>query len=185
MKIIVGLGNVGKKYSKTRHNAGFLALDEFVRQLEQEKNDAEWTEEDKFKASIAKVEYQGQKLLLVKPLTFMNNSGEAVSKILHFFKEPLENLVVIYDDIDLPLGKIRVRENGSAGTHNGMKSIIESLGDENFTRIRIGIESRGELTHKSIDLTDFVLGEFTEKEFPLIKDSLQNSVEELKKLLQK
>jgi PTH1 family peptidyl-tRNA hydrolase len=183
MKIIVGLGNVGTKYSKTRHNSGFLALDEFEEQLIKEKISVDWKEEDKFKAGIAKVDYQGQKLLLVKPLTFMNNSGEAVSKILHFFKEPLENLIVIYDDIDLPLGKIRVRKEGSAGTHNGMKSIIEHLGQEDFTRIRIGIESRGELTHKSIDLSDFVLGEFTEKEYPVIKESLENAVEELKKLL--
>lgn len=183
MKIIVGLGNIGNKYLKTRHNCGFLAIDEFTRQLETEGTTIEWKEELKLKAAIAKIQYQDTKILLVKPMTLMNGSGEAVSKILNFFKKPLGNLIVIYDDIDLPLGTIRVRENGSAGTHNGMKSIIEHIGNKNFMRIRIGIESRGKITHKSIDLTNFVLGEFTSQEFPLIKESLQKSVEELRKLI--
>lgn len=181
MKIIVGLGNVGSKYAKTRHNAGFLALDEFTRQLEE----IDWKEESKFKAIVAKTNFQGEQILLVKPTTLMNNSGEAVSKILNFYKESSDNLIVIYDDIDLPLGTIRVRDKGSAGTHNGMKSVIEHINTENFERIRIGIESRGEITHKSIELTDFVLGEFTEKEFPLIFDALKKASEELGKLIKK
>ena len=185
MKIIVGLGNIGTKYTKTRHNAGFLALDEFTRQLETENVPYEWKEDTKLKSIISKIEYKNTQILLVKPTTLMNLSGEAVSKILNFFKVALEDLIVIYDDIDLPLGTIRVREKGSAGTHNGMRSIIEQLGDEKFQRIRIGIESRGELTHKSIDLTDFVLGEFTSKEYTLIKDSLEKTSEELKKLIEK
>ncbi|MFA6918115.1 MAG: aminoacyl-tRNA hydrolase [Candidatus Gracilibacteria bacterium] len=183
MKIIVGLGNIGTKYAKTRHNCGFLVLDEFTKQLEKADISVEWKEESKLKAFTAKVKFENQQLLLVKPTTLMNGSGEAVSKILHFFKEPLENLVVIYDDIDLPLGTIRTREKGSAGTHNGMRSIIEHLGKEEFARIRIGIESRGEIMHKSIDLTDFVLGEFTAEEYPLIKESLEQAAEELIKLI--
>ncbi|MFA7685801.1 MAG: aminoacyl-tRNA hydrolase [Candidatus Gracilibacteria bacterium] len=185
MKIIVGLGNVGTKYLKTRHNCGFLALDSFTKQLESENIFAEWKEEPKLKSIIAKIQYKNTPVLLVKPTTLMNLSGEAVSKVLNFFKTPLEDLVVVYDDIDLPLGNIRIREKGSAGSHNGMKSVIEQLGDEKFTRIRIGIESRGELTHKSIELTDFVLGEFISGEYPLIKDSLDKASEELKKLIEK
>lgn len=185
MKIIVGLGNIGTKYLKTRHNAGFLALDEFTKQLESENLPCEWKEEPKLKSIISKIEYKNSPILLVKPTTLMNLSGEAVSKILGFFKISLEDLIVIYDDIDLPLGTIRIREKGSAGTHNGMRSIIEQLENEEFTRIRIGIESRGKLTHKSIELTDFVLGEFTSNEYPLIKDALNKASEELKKLIEK
>lgn len=183
MKIVVGLGNIGDKYSKTRHNCGFLAVDEFVRQLSKENMGIEFKEENKFKAYTANITYKDQKVLLVKPTTLMNRSGDCISKILSFFKEPLENLIVIYDDIDLPIGSIRIRDKGSAGTHNGMRSITEQLGSENFTRIRVGIESRGELMHKSIDLTDFVLGEFTSKEYPYIKEALEKAVEELKKLI--
>lgn len=183
MKIVVGLGNVGEKYLKTRHNCGFLALDEFTKQLENAGVEVKWKNEIKLDAEIAKVNYLGEKIFLVKPTTFMNLSGEAVSKILNFYKEVKENLIVIYDDIDLPLGKIRVREKGSAGTHNGMKSIIQHLGSEDFNRIRIGIESRGELAPKEQDLSDFVLGNFIKVEYPLISESIKQSVEELKKLL--
>lgn len=183
MKIIVGLGNFGEKYLKTRHNAGFLALDEFVKQLEENSISVKWKEETKLQSIIAKVNFNDKNVLLVKPLTFMNLSGEAVSKVLNFYKETLENLITIFDDIDLPLGKIRVREKGSAGTHNGMRSIIQSLGTENFKRIRIGIESRGEIAPKEQDLTSFVLNNFTKPEFKLISESLKEAVEELKKLL--
>ncbi|MCX6734978.1 MAG: aminoacyl-tRNA hydrolase [Candidatus Peregrinibacteria bacterium] len=183
MKIVVGLGNVGEKYLKTRHNCGFLALDEFTKQLETAGIDVSWKNESKLEAEVAKINYNGEKILLVKPTTFMNLSGEAVSKILNFYKEEKSNLVVIYDDIDLPLGKLRVREKGSAGTHNGMKSIIQCLGSEDFNRIRIGIESRGELAPKQQDLADFVLGNFGKAEYPLISEALKQSIEELKKLL--
>jgi PTH1 family peptidyl-tRNA hydrolase len=183
MKIVVGLGNVGEKYLKTRHNCGFLALDEFTKQLEATGVEVSWKNESKLDAEIAKVSLSGEKVLLVKPTTFMNLSGEAVNKIMNFYKESKENLIVIYDDIDLPLGKIRVREKGSAGTHNGMKSIIQCLGNEDFNRIRIGIESRGELAPKQQDLADFVLGNFTKEEYPLISEALKLSIEELKKLL--
>lgn len=180
MKIIVGLGNIGKEYEKTRHNCGFMVLDEFAKNFE----DLEWKEEPKFKAIIAKTEYEGEKLLLVKPATFMNLSGQAVSKILSFYKEPVENLIVISDDIDLPLGKIRIREKGSAGTHNGLKSIIESLlGRDRFTRIRVGIESRGEETSKKQDITSFVLGKFTKEELLKLTPAIKESVETLKNSL--
>ena len=185
MKIIVGLGNIGGKYLTTRHNAGFLALDEFVKQLEEEGTPVKWKEDSKLKAVTAKIPYGNEIILLAKPTTMMNLSGQATSKILNFFKEPLENLIVVFDDIDLPLGKIRTREKGSAGTHNGMRSIIQELGSQEFKRIRIGIESRGELTPEQQGISSFVLTNFTEKEYPIIKTGLEEAVEELKKTLEK
>lgn len=181
MKIIVGLGNIGEKYLKTRHNCGFLVLDELVKHLEEEGLKVDWKEDVKLKAITAKFKYKNETLLLAKPTTLMNLSGEAVSRILSFYKESLENLIVIYDDIDLPLGKIRIREKGSAGTHNGMKSVIQELGTEDFKRIRIGIESRGELAPKEQDLHSYVLNNFNKEEYPLISKAIKEAVSELKK----
>ncbi|MFA6992831.1 MAG: aminoacyl-tRNA hydrolase, partial [Candidatus Gracilibacteria bacterium] len=174
MKIIVGLGNIGKEYQNTRHNCGFMVIDEFAKELE-----CEFKEENKFKAFTSKTSYKNKPIFLVKPTTYMNLSGQAVSTILNFYKESPENLVVIYDDIDLPLGKIRVRSEGSAGTHNGMKSIIQELGTQNFTRIRIGTESRGELAPKEQDLTSFVLSPFSVEESPIIKKSIKEAIKQL------
>lgn len=175
MKIIIGLGNFEEKYLKTRHNAGFLAMDELVNQIETTGTSVKWKEETKLQSAISKINYNRQNILLVKPLTYMNLSGEAVSKVLNFYKEDVSNITVIYDDIDLPLGKIRVREKGSAGTHNGMKSIIQCLGTENFKRIRIGIESRGQTAAKEQDLASFVLSNFTKPEYKLISESLKEA----------
>lgn len=183
MKIIIGLGNIGEKYLKNRHNCGFLVLDQFVKELEEDGQRVNFKEETKFKAFTAKISYNNEPVLLVKPTTYMNRSGEAITAILNFFKEPKENLIVIHDDIDLPLGKIRIRNEGSAGTHNGMKSVIEALGAKNFIRIRIGIESRGELTPKEQNLESFVLSDFTQKEIPLAKNAILGAVSELKKLI--
>lgn len=180
MKIIIGLGNIGEKYLKTRHNCGFLVLDELVKQLEDEGIKVSWKEEAKFSAITARLNYKNETILLVKPTTLMNLSGEAAAKILNFYKENPENLIVIYDDIDLPLGKIRFRDKGSAGTHNGMKSVIQSLGTENFKRIRIGIESRGELTAKEQDLHSYVLNNFSKDEYPLISLALKEAVVEVR-----
>lgn len=186
MKIIIGLGNIGPKYVKTRHNAGFIALDNFVKHLEETEGiKVEWKEDTKLKAITAKLPYMDQVLLLAKPTTFMNLSGEAASKILNFFKEPIENLIVIFDDVDLPLGKIRVRESGSAGTHNGIKSMIESLGTDSFKRIKIGIESRGEYAPKQQDLHSFVLTEFTEEEIPRLKSAIKETISTLKEEMSK
>ena len=180
MKIIIGLGNIGGKYLTTRHNVGFLVLDEFVKQIEDNGSTIKWKEDSKLKAITAKVPYDNEIYFLAKPTTMMNLSGEAVSKILNFFKEPLDNLTVVYDDIDLPLGTVRIREKGSAGSHNGMKSIIQELGSQEFKRIRVGIESRGELTPAQQDISSFVLTNFTEKEYPGIKKSIKEAVDELK-----
>jgi peptidyl-tRNA hydrolase, PTH1 family len=184
MKIIVGLGNVGNKYVKNRHNCGFILLDTFVEQLEKSEGiKVDWKEDSKLKAMTTKIPYKDQILFLAKPTTLMNNSGQSVSKILNFFKEPLDHLVVIYDDIDLPLGKTRVRDKGSAGTHNGMRSIIQETGSNEFKRIRIGIESRGDLTPEKQDISSFVLSDFTENEVPDLRDSIMNGIEELEKLI--
>ncbi|MBI2634700.1 aminoacyl-tRNA hydrolase [Candidatus Peregrinibacteria bacterium] len=178
MKIIAGLGNIGDKYAKNRHNIGFMVIDKFAEEL-----NAEWKDDKKLQTITAKAEYQNQKLLLVKPTTLMNRSGEAIGQILNFFKESPENFLAIYDDLDLPLGKIRFRKEGSAGTHNGMKSLITHLGTENFPRLRLGIESRGVTASKAIETSDFVLSNFTSEEWPTVKTSIEMAITELKKIL--
>lgn len=178
MKIIVGLGNIGDKYLKNRHNAGFMVLDKFSDILIKEGIEIKGKEESKLKAITAKITYKDKDLLLVKPTTLMNLSGQAISKILSFYKETPENLIVIYDDIDLPLGEIRIRDKGSAGTHNGMKSVIEELGNSDFTRIRIGIESRGMHASEHQDLASFVLSDFSKQE----QEDLEKILEQAAKI---
>ncbi|MFA9413898.1 MULTISPECIES: aminoacyl-tRNA hydrolase [unclassified Streptococcus] len=134
VKLIVGLGNVGSKYDQTRHNVGFMAIDRLVKDL-----DATFTEDKTFKAYIAKSVINGQKVYFVKPTTYMNNSGLAVRAILAFYNIDLKDLIVIYDDLDMEVGKIRFRQKGSAGGHNGIKSIIAHIGSQEFDRIKIGI----------------------------------------------
>lgn len=173
MKIIVGLGNPGKEYEKTRHNVGFMVLEELRKRLDFD----EFKEDGKKQAEISSGEFNGEKVILARPLTFMNKSGEAVQKLVSFYKIDLADLLLIYDDIDLPLGTIRVREKGSAGTHNGMKSVISVLGSQDFPRFRIGIENRGELAAKEQDTTSFVLGKFSWKEKEIIKKSINKLVD--------
>lgn len=182
MRIIVGLGNIGEKYLRTRHNCGFIFMDVLTIKIEQEEGiKIEWKEDSKMRAYTAKVPYGDQILYLVKPTTLMNNSGECVSKIMSFFKEPLSNLTIVYDDIDLPLGKIRVREKGGPGTHNGMRSLVQLLGSEEFPRIRIGIESRGDKTPEQQDISSYVLSNFLESEIPELKEAMDKAIDELKK----
>lgn len=133
MKLIVGLGNYGKEYEHTRHNAGFDAIDELAQMLEVE------ISQKKFKALIQTVTIKDEKVILMKPLTYMNLSGEAVIQCVNFYKIPLENILIIHDDLDLPVGKIRIRKNGSPGGQKGMKSIQENLNSQEIQRIRIGI----------------------------------------------
>jgi len=151
MYIIVGLGNPGQRYDNTRHNVGFDTVD-----LLALKYSISITKL-KFKALYGEGSIDGAKVLLVKPQTFMNLSGESVREIVEWFKVPPGNLIVVYDDIDLSLGKIRVRPKGSSGTHNGMKNIIYLLQKDNFPRVRIGIGKPPE----NWDLADFVLSKFT------------------------
>ncbi len=158
MKLIFGLGNVGKEYEKTRHNVGFLAVDEFAKKYEF----GDFKLESKFKAMISEKIVNREKIVLAKPITYMNLSGESLVLLKSFYKLEVDDIVVVYDDKDMEFGKIRVRSSGSSGGHNGIKSIIKVLG-ETFKRIKIGI---GDKDHPAFSYaSDFVLGRFSEKEF--------------------
>ena len=157
MKLIIVLGNPGKEYSNTRHNIGFLFLDHI-------NPEGDWISDKKFQAETSKILLEGKEYLLVKPQTFMNLSGKSINKILQYYKIPLTDIICVYDDIDLPFGSIRIRHEGSAGTHNGMKSMIQELGSDKFHRLRIGIENRNDQEKRQIDLSSYVLGRFTEEE---------------------
>ena len=149
--LLVFLGNPGPKYECTRHNAGFMAADALARKLGVSINRA------RFKALTAPAEINGEKVLLLKPQTYMNLSGEAVGEAARFYKILPENVIVVSDEVSLPLGKLRVRMKGSAGGHNGLKSIIASLGSDNFPRVRIGV---GAPPHPDYDMADWVLSVF-------------------------
>ncbi len=153
--VVVGLGNPGAQYARTRHNAGFETLEVLSRRWGVEIN------KKKLNGLVAETTYNGHRVVLVLPQTFMNASGECVQPILQWYKAPLTNLLVIYDDIDLPLGKLRVRKSGSAGTHNGMRSILGSLGNQQgFPRVRVGVGAKPE----GWDLADWVLSTYRQKE---------------------
>jgi len=181
MVIIIGLGNPGKEYEATRHNVGFMALDLLRDKLAL----ANFALNKKFNALVTEGNFSGKKFLLAKPQTFMNSSGEAVSKLAAFYNIEPDQLWVIYDDVDLPLGTVRVRPGGSAGTHNGMKSIIATLGFSNFPRVRIGIESRGVDAPEKQDVASFVLHPFLKKELPIVKKSLERAAQEVLRSLGK
>lgn len=162
MYIITGLGNPGQKYKSTRHNVGFMALDKIAKKLSVKVSKV------KFKGLFGSTNYKGEKVLLLKPHTYMNRSGEGVKDIISFYKIPPENLIVIYDDMDLPLGKIRVRPKGSSAGHNGIKSIIYQLSSENFARVRIGIGKPPE----NFETANYVLGKFNDTEKEIIEKAI-------------
>ena len=164
--LIVGLGNPGSDYVNTRHNTGFQAVDALAAELGVKVNKI------KFKALCAAANYRGQKLLLMKPETFMNASGIAVEAAAHFYKLPPERVLVLFDDISLPVGKIRVRKSGSAGGHNGIKSIIAMLHTEDVPRVKIGV---GAKPHPDYDLADWVLSAFSKQEQPELDRALGNA----------
>lgn len=164
MYIVVGLGNPGNKYSGTRHNVGFHTVD-----LLAQRNGIKVTKL-KFKALYGEGIIAGKKVVLVKPQTYMNLSGQSVIDIVNFYKVDMKNLIVIYDDIDVKFGGLRIREKGSAGTHNGMKSIIYLLQRDDFPRIRIGV-GRPEVG----DLGDFVLSPFKGEEITIIKEVIEKA----------
>jgi PTH1 family peptidyl-tRNA hydrolase len=166
MKIIAGLGNPDKEYIGTRHNIGFDAITAIS-----DKTGISVTEK-KFKALIGKGTICGEKVVLMKPQTYMNLSGEAVIEAVNFFKVDPSDVCIIYDDVNLDPGFIRVREKGSAGGHNGIKNIILHLGSENFPRIRIGVGEKP----KEWDLKDYVLGHFSKDDEVLIRAALQDAV---------
>ncbi len=172
--IVVGLGNPGDKYIHTRHNAGFMALD-----IVSEKNSFK-IDKLKYKALYADATIKGKRAVFLKPQTFMNNSGEAVTQAASFYKIAPENIIVIFDDISLDIGKIRIRKKGRAGGHNGIKSIIEHLGCDTFPRIKIGV---GAKPHPDYDLADWVLGDIPKDEREIFFDSLNNACAALEEML--
>ncbi|PID70840.1 aminoacyl-tRNA hydrolase [bacterium DOLZORAL124_38_8] len=153
MKLLVGLGNIGKKYEQTRHNVGFLALDFLAEKF----HASEWKESSRFFGTVATGMYHGKKILLLKPSTFMNLSGKSVAAVANFYKINRSDITVIFDDVDLPFAKIRLRHQGGSGGHNGIKSLIACLGGEDFTRIKIGISNE---FRASKETADFVLAKF-------------------------
>lgn len=176
MKLIIGLGNPGKEYEITRHNAGFMAVDF----LQKEFTFPEWKLEKSMKAEITKGTINGLGVIIAKPTTFMNLSGESVVAIKNFYKIDEKDIFVLFDDVDLPIGTLRFREKGSAGTHNGMRSIIKLLGDENFPRLKIGIQP----THTIKDLSSYVLGRMTEDELAAMRIHEKDIRQQVEKFLE-
>lgn len=166
MYIIAGLGNPGKQYAQTRHNVGFDTIDILADKYNIS------VDTKKHKALCGKGMIEGQKVVLAKPQTFMNLSGESVRELVDFYKiDPEEELIVIYDDISLEPGKIRIRKKGSAGGHNGIKNIIAQLGTQNFQRIKVGVGEKP----KGWDLADYVLGHFSKEDRGLVDDALKRA----------
>ncbi len=174
MYIIVGLGNPGKKYENTKHNIGFITVDYLAEKYDIKINKI------KHKALVGEGIISGQKVLLVKPQTFMNLSGNSVREVMDYYKVDIHRLVVIYDDVDIPMGRLRIRKKGSAGTHNGMRSIIYDLQEDGFPRIRIGIGS-----DKKIPLAGYVLGGFNKEESKLIEEVVKRGVASIECMLDK
>lgn len=172
--LVVGLGNPGAKYETTRHNAGFL----FITYLEDELGFK--AKKLKFHALIGDAKIADRKVLFMKPQTMMNNSGTAVAECANFYKIPPENIIVVFDDISLEPGKLRIRRKGSAGGHNGIKSIIAHLGSENFPRIKIGV---GAKPNPDYDLADWVLGNFPKKDIPAVRNAIEDGANALEMLV--
>ena len=164
MKLIVGLGNPGKEYEKTRHNAGFMVIDALMEMLNLE------LDKSKFNAIYTVYRYKDDKIIFAKPLTYMNNSGEAVQALMKFYGISSEDLLVIHDDLDLPVGKLRIRYQGSSGGQKGMGSIINHVGTNEIKRIRVGISN-----NKLIDTKDYVLGKFSKEDQAILKDTMDRA----------
>ena len=167
MKLIVGLGNPGKEYENTRHNTGFMVLDRLS-----EKLNIEMTQ-SKFKGLYGKGKYKGEDVILLKPQTYMNLSGESVRQVMDFFKINQEDILVIYDDLDINPGIIKIRKKGGPGTHNGMKSVVSRLNSEDFPRVRVGIgmpEFKG-------DLVNYVIGNITDEDYEELKKGINKASE--------
>ena len=164
--LIVGLGNPGQKYEHTRHNMGFLTVDLLAEQLNVKLNKV------KFKSAYNIVRFAGQKCLVMKPQTYMNLSGESVGEAARFYKIPADHVVVISDDISLPVGKLRIRTGGSAGGHNGLKNIIQHLGTDGFPRIKVGV---GMPEHPDHEMIDWVIGKPQGEEAKLLRATLDRA----------
>lgn len=167
MYLIVGLGNPERKYENTKHNCGFNAIEELIDHYEVPSSGIS------MKGMYGKMNLNGEKVMLLKPLTYMNLSGEAVRAYVDYYKlDPAKDLVVIYDDVDLPVGTIRIKQKGSGGSHNGMKSIIQHLGTQEFTRVRIGIGPKPQ----GMDLAYFVLSPFSKEDRKCIDEVIKEIV---------
>lgn len=175
MKLVVGLGNPGAKYAGTRHNIGFDVIEELA-----ERFNSPLTE-TKHKGVYTIVRKGTEKAILLKPLTYMNLSGESIGEVMRYYDVATEDVVVIYDDLDLPTGRIRLRQKGSAGGHNGIKSTIAHLGTQNFNRIRIGIDR----PVPPMKVVDYVLGKFTEDEQEKMKQAVSKSADAVEAWLEK
>ena len=161
--LIVGLGNPGREYEKTRHNCGFRAIDILAQKLGCQVDKA------KFQGLYGQVSYNGCKLLLLKPMTYMNESGKAVGKIAQFYKIKPQNIIVIFDDTTLDVGRLRIRRSGSAGGHNGLKNILAHLGTDQFPRIKVGV---GAPAHPEHEMVDWVIGNFTPAEKKVVEEAV-------------
>lgn len=172
MNVIVGLGNPGKQYENTKHNIGFITLDQLAEQHGIKINKI------KHKALVGEGIIAGRKVLLVKPQTFMNLSGQSVREVVSYYHVEPEDLLVIYDDVDLPLGSLRIRSKGSAGSHNGMKSILYDLQEDGFPRIRIGIGAE-----RRMDLASYVLGNFDKEDREPMKQAVSRAAAAVERYL--
>ena len=173
--LLVGLGNVGKQYERTRHNIGFFAVDRAAEELKA----GTWKDHPRFQSLIAEAEIDGVSIFLVKPTTLMNRSGEAIRKLTEFYKlNPAKDILVCCDDIDLPLGTDRLRMNGGPGTHNGLKSIVDCVG-EDFPRFRIGLGSQPE----GMDLAAWVLSVMSKEERVALEPSLKKTLDSVREVL--
>ena len=164
MRLIVGLGNPGKEYEKTRHNVGFNVVDLYLKQNKLE------LDKSKFNGKYTKTTINDEEVIFLEPQTYMNNSGESVSAIMKFYKIDINDILVIQDDLDMEIGKIKLKEKSSSGGHNGIKSIEECLGTDNYKRLKIGISN-----NKDIDTKDYVLGNISKED----KDTLNNLYKDL------
>ena len=171
MKLIIGLGNPGSEYARTRHNIGWMIADAFAGKFRIKID----THEKEAMTGTGRV--AGGSVMVAKPLTYMNHSGEAVKLLANAYAESLQELIVVYDEVDLPLGRIRIRERGSSGTHNGMRSVVASLASESFPRLRFGV--RGANYAEAGRLRDYVLDDFEESELPVVDRGIERSVDAL------
>lgn len=173
--LIAGLGNPGEQYAFTRHNAGFLALDEIAARA------GIRVKSLKFKSLYGTGQIAGKKVVLLKPQTFMNASGEALRDAAQFYKIPMEKVIVLYDDISLDVGRLRIRRKGSDGGHNGIKSILYLTGSDQFPRIKLGV---GKKPHPEMDLADWVLSRFTKEEGKLLEEAIDKAAQALELMIQ-
>lgn len=180
MKLVVGLGNPGKTYAKTRHNVGFMILDALREELN-EWNISNWELSKKFNAEICGATVHGEKIILAKPMTFVNGSGIAVQLIAHFYQMTHRDIIVVHDDKDIALGEIKVQTDRSSAGHNGVQSIITRIGTQDFIRVRVGIKCDNE--RKMRDAAKFVLSKFGIFERKIVEKTISRTVEEILKII--